>query len=218
MFHLIEGILRGPELDALREAADALDFEDGARTAGGLAKAVKANAQAAETPARGAVLAKAEAALLAHPLFASAARPREIVRLIVSRYGPQQTYGLHVDDALMQGARTDLSFTLALSDPESYEGGALVVADRVEERAFRPAAGDAILYPSDTLHRVEPVRSGTRLCIVGWVTSWVRHTAQREILVDLDAAVAAEQAGPDRSDQMLRLSLLRSNLLRMWAG
>ncbi len=206
-------LFAAPDLAALAEAAAALDYEDGARTAGALARGVKRNAQAAPGPARDAVLAKVRTALLRHPAFVSAARPKAFARILVSRYGPGQHYGLHVDDALIDGARTDLSFTLALND--DYEGGALVIEDRMESRAIRLAPGELVLYPSDSLHRVEPVTSGTRHAIVGWVTSWVRDPARRDILLDLDTAIAAVPDGD--SDQTLRLARSRSNLLRMWA-
>ncbi|MCX7888309.1 MAG: Fe2+-dependent dioxygenase [Rhodobacteraceae bacterium] len=218
MFHLIEGLFEAPVLAALTEAAEALPYEDGRRTAGALARQVKDNAQAAPSPERDAILAKVEAALRAHPVVQSAARPRGFARLSVSRYAGGQTYGTHVDDALMAGARCDLSFTLFLSDPASYAGGELVIADRIEERAFKLPAGQAILYPSDTLHRVEPVTRGTRLAVVGWITSWVADPARREILFDLDAAIAAEMTRGADPAQVLRLQRSRSNLLRMWAA
>jgi PKHD-type hydroxylase len=118
-----------------------LPFEDGRRTAGALALRVKNNAQAAPSPERDALLRCVEAALAAHPVVRSAARPRAFARLAVLRYAGGQAYGLHVDDVLMAGYRTDLSFTLFLSDPASYDGGALVVADRIEDRASKLAPG-----------------------------------------------------------------------------
>ena len=222
MFHVLEGLFDRHALEALHEAVAELDFEDGARTAGALARAVKNNAQAVPSAARDAVLRRVEGALMAHPGFVSAARPKGFVRLIASRYAGGQTYGTHVDDALMAGqdgiwARTDLSFTLFLSDPATYDGGGLVIQDRLADRVVKLPAGCAILYPADSLHRVQPVTQGVRLAVVGWVTSWVRDPAQREILVDLDAAIAAEQgAGADRA-QLDRLARSRSNLLRLWA-
>ena len=214
---LIEDIFDRHGLVALREAVAALPFEDGAKSVGRLARQVKRNAQAAPGPARDAVLARVEAALLNHPVFASAAQPKGIARILISRYGIGQAYGAHVDDALMQGARTDLSFTLALTPPDAYEGGALVIEDRVESRGFRLKAGELILYPSDTLHEVQPVTSGERVAIVGWVTSWIRSPAQRDVLFDLDAAIAAEEASTSDRAQLSRLARTRSNLLRMWA-
>ncbi len=214
MFHVIGGLFEAPALTALQEAVAALPYEDGRRTAGALARTVKHNAQAEAGAERDAVIARVQAALMTSPAFQSAARPKAFVRCLVSRYEGGQTYGSHVDDAIMAGARTDLSFTLFLTDPETYAGGDLVVEERAEDRAVRLPAGEVVLYPSDTLHRVEPVTAGVRYAVVGWVTSWVRDAARREILWDLDAAVAAAQGdGP----QVARLARTRSNLLRMWA-
>lgn len=215
MFHVIGGLFDAHELAALQAAVAALPWEDGAATAGAMARAVKRNAQAAPGPAREAVLRKVEAALLAHPGFVSAARPKGFARLMVSRYEGGQTYGTHVDEAFIGGARTDLSFTLFLSDPDRYRGGELVIEDRIEDRAFRLPAGELVLYPSDTLHRVEPVTEGVRLAVVGWVTSRVRDPARREVLFDLDAALAAAAEG--EAAQALRLAKIRANLTRMWA-
>ena len=136
MILAIEGVLTAAEVGAIREVAEAMEFADGRETAGRFAREVKANAQAAPSPERDAVLEKARRALLGHPVFASAVRPRQLTPLILSRYRPGQSYGLHVDDALMGGVRTDVSFTLFLSDPETYEGGALEI-DRTPSRRGR---------------------------------------------------------------------------------
>ncbi len=216
MMLVIDGLFDAGTVTALREAAEALDFADGAATAGAMARRVKANDQATVTPERDALLAKVSTTVRAHPVFLSAARPHRISPLIVSRYREGQTYGSHVDDALMGGLRTDLSFTLFLSEPESYDGGALVIEDSFEARAIKLGAGEMILYPSTSLHRVEPVTRGARLAVVGWVQSRVRDAGRREILFDLDRSVAELQAGG--ADELLdRLAKTRSNLLRMWA-
>lgn len=214
---LIDGLFSKADLTALQVEVAALDYEDGARTAGRLARAVKRNAQAADNPARRAVLKRVEAALLASTYFLSAARPKAFAGMLVSRYEGGQTYGSHVDDALMGGARSDLSMTLFLSDPATYVGGELVIEDRIEDRAIKPEAGQMFLYPSNTLHRVEPVTQGTRFAVVAWVQSLVRDPAQREVLFDLDQAFAAEEAAGADRDQLKRLARTRSNLLRMWA-
>jgi PKHD-type hydroxylase len=216
MLLVIGGLLTPPEAKVLAEAAATLGFDDGRKTAGRFAAAVKANDQAAPSPELDAILHRVTTALAANPLFRSAARPKAVSPLILSRYRPGQTYGLHVDDALMAGLRTDLSFTLFLTPPEDYDGGALVIEDSFEARAIKLAAGDMILYPATTLHRVEPVTQGQRLAVVGWAQSLIRDAAQREILFDLDQAVEqAFAAGP--SDLFHSLSKTRSNLLRMWA-
>lgn len=217
MMLVIEALLDPAETMALRAAATGLAFGDGRATAGRHASEVKANDQALPAPELDAVLARVGVALAANPLFRAAARPRALTRLILSRYRPGQTYGLHVDDALMQGLRTDLAFTLFLADPESYEGGALIIEDHFEARAVRLAAGDMILYPATSLHRVAPVTAGERLAVVGWVQSLIRDPGQREILFDLDQAVDACFAAEGKSAQFDLLAKTRSNLLRMWA-
>jgi PKHD-type hydroxylase len=218
MFLAIDAILTPAEATALCTAAESLVFADGRATAGRIAREIKANDQAVASAELEAIRARVTDALMAHPVFVAAARPKAMTPLILSRYQGGQSYGTHVDDALMGGLRTDLSFTLFLSQPRSYDGGALVVADAIEERAFRLDAGSLILYPSTTLHRVEPVSRGTRLCLVGWVQSWIRDAGQREILFDLDRAVAEVHAREGKSALLDTLTKTRSNLLRMWAG
>jgi len=222
MVAVIGDILSATEVGALAEACGDLTFQDGRATAGRFARDVKDNQQATSSPQLQAILDKAANALGANELFQSLARPRRFVRLMVSRYDPGMSYGRHVDDAIMGnattgGARTDLSFTLFLTPPGDYDGGGLVMEDHAEERVFRPAPGDAVLYPTSALHRVAPVTRGERLAIVGWVQSWVRDPAQREVLHDLDVAAreAFEMGG--KTAAFDRLHKARTNLLRMWA-
>ena len=216
MLLAVENLLSDQEVAALREAAQTLTFGDGRATAGRFAAVVKANDQALPCPELDAILGKVESALASSALFRSAARPKALSKLILSRYRVGQTYGLHVDDALMQGLRTDLSFTLFLAEPDSYDGGALVIEDTFEARAIKLNAGELILYPATTLHRVEPVTRGQRLAVVGWVQSMVRDGAQREILFDLDQAVDACFVTEGKTAQFDRLAKTRANLLRMW--
>lgn len=215
---LLEAVLDTHEIHAAREVAANAGFVDGRTTAGSYAREVKANAQASSSPAIKGLIRKVEQALDRHSVFKAAAQPRRIVKMLLSRYEPGQAYGRHVDDAIMAGARTDLSFTLFLSAEESYDGGELIVEDTLEERAIRLPAGDAILYASDTLHRVAPVTRGERLAIVGWVESWVRLPQQRAILFDLDLVLGELFASEGKSEQFDRLAKARSNLLRLWAA
>lgn len=217
MLLALEQVLSNAEAAAIRAAAAPLDFADGAATAGRYARAVKANAQAAPSPGLDAIRGKVTSALAANAIFASAARPRAMTPLILSRYRQGQTYGLHVDDAMMGGLRTDLSFTLFLSDPATYDGGELVIEDTFEPRAIKLNAGDLILYPSTTLHRVAPVTRGERLAIVGWVQSLIRDSGQREILFDLDRSIAALHARDGKNEIFDLLARTRSNLIRMWS-
>jgi PKHD-type hydroxylase len=217
MLIVLANVLDRHEVEVMREAIADARFEDGARTAGWHARKVKNNEQAVASPEIEAVLATAERALAGNDVFQAAARPRHFVRLMVSRYRPGMAYGAHVDDAIMDGRRTDVSFTLFLSDEADYEGGALMIEDGLEERPVRLEAGDANLYPATALHRVAPVTAGERVCIVGWATSLVRDAGQREILFDLELAVRGLFEREGKSELFDRLAKTRSNLLRMWA-
>lgn len=217
MFIVLGEVLDQHELAALREAAAALDFTDGRVTAGKYARSVKRNEQAASSPERDAITQKVTETLRNNRLFKAAARPRHFVRLLVSRYTPGMEYGFHVDDAIMNGRRTDLSFTLFLSPAESYSGGGLVIDDPLEARTIRLDAGELVLYPSNTLHRVEPVTEGERLAVVGWVSSWVRDPQRREVLFDLEMTASELFEREGKSQAVDRLNKARTNLLRMWA-
>jgi PKHD-type hydroxylase len=214
----IAGLLDAASLSALQDAlADPGLFADGQATAGWHARAVKHNLQARRGGIVDGALAQIERALLGHEVFVAAARPKAIVRLLISRYEPGMTYGTHIDDALMDGVRADLSFTLFLADPECYEGGALVIDDTYAEREVKLPAGELFLYPSTTLHRVAPVTEGVRLAAVGWVRSFVRDPGRREILFDLETALRAVHARDGKSPLFDTLAKTRTNLLRLWA-
>ncbi|MEX1198655.1 MAG: Fe2+-dependent dioxygenase [Pseudohongiellaceae bacterium] len=208
-------------LASLRETAsrDTL-FRDGAATAGWYARTRKHNLQAGDDPELQELLDRVRQRLLHHELVQAAARPKRVVRLLLSRYEPGMQYGAHIDDALMDGHRTDLSFTIFLSPPNSYEGGALVIDETDGEKTFRLEAGDMLLYPSTTLHRVDTVTSGRRLAIVGWLQSHVRDRDQREILFDVDRAIhqLRHNGHGDDAPALELLLKTRSNLLRRWAG
>jgi PKHD-type hydroxylase len=215
MFLVISDVLSAEEIEAARSFLTEADlFSDGAKTAGHHARTVKNNEQADQ--ARTApLLKKAEAALMANQVFRAAARPQSFVKLMVSRYKPGMAYGTHVDNPLMEGKRTDLSFTLFLGEPQSYAGGELVIEGNDGDRAFKLPAGSLILYPTTTLHRVSEVTQGERLAIVGWVRSLIRNDQQRELLFDLDNAMAS-LTNADRAN-IDRLHKVRANLVRMWA-
>jgi PKHD-type hydroxylase len=217
MILVIGDVLDPAEVAALQEAAARLEFGDGRATAGRYAEAVKNNLQALPSTGREAIFEKVRGALLRHEVFVAAARPKRFARLLLSRYGAGMAYGLHVDDPIMQGNRTDLSFTLPLSDPEDYDGGGLCIDDGLEERVIRLAPGDAVLYPTSALHRVEPVTRGERLAVVGWITSRVRDAARREVLYDLDIATREVFAAQGKTPAFDRLFKAKSNLYRMWA-
>ncbi|MEQ6250069.1 Fe2+-dependent dioxygenase [Sulfitobacter sp. HNIBRBA3233] len=213
---VISNVLGDEALAALRDAADALDYEDGRKTAGRYARDVKANLQASKSPGLEAIFEKVRRTLDGHELVRSFARPRHYARMLLSRYRGGMTYGTHVDDPVMNGLRTDLSFTLSLTDPEQYTGGELVLEDALEDRAIKLQAGDMILYPTSALHRVEPVTDGERVAIVGWITSWVRDPARREILHDLDVAARLLHDETGKTPAFDRVFKSKANLSRLW--
>jgi PKHD-type hydroxylase len=222
MILCIGEILTGEQLKRVRSALDGGSFEDGRKTAGWHARLVKNNEQmTVADPAAQALRSEVEKALTEHPVFQMAARPAKITPILFSRYRDGMTYGNHVDDPVMgQGSgrmRTDISFTLFLDDPDSYDGGELVTDTSAGEQSYKLPAGSVVLYPSSTLHRVEPVTLGQRRVAIGWIQSTIREPAQREVLFDLDTARRQlfERAGKTAEFDLLTKSL--ANLQRFWA-
>ncbi|MAR72171.1 MULTISPECIES: Fe2+-dependent dioxygenase [unclassified Halomonas] len=222
MILCIDKVLTDDQLQRIRQTLDASDFRDGRETAGWHARTVKRNQQASsQEPAIAALRDEVMQTLSAHTLFQIAARPRRMKPVMFSRYQQGMTYGNHVDDAVMptpQGPmRTDLSFTIFLGDPDSYEGGELVTETTQGEQRFKLPAGSMILYPSSTLHRVDPVTQGERLAAVGWLQSQVRQPEQREVLFDLDTTRRQIFERDGKTAEFDSISKSLANLLRMWA-
>ncbi len=213
----IADALTPADLTAISESVRAATFEDGRRTAGAAARRVKNNEQARNDPAVHGALKLVVDRLGKHPLVRSAALPRGFVRPTVSRYEAGKSYGNHTDNALIRGRRTDPSFTLGLDSGDPYSGGELVMVETSGERSWTVGPGELLLYPSTYVHRVEPVTAGTRLVVIGWITSRVRSAACRDILFDLARAVRHERDQHGKSEQYDRLERSRQNLLRRWA-
>ncbi|MEB3259667.1 MAG: Fe2+-dependent dioxygenase [Cyanobacteriota bacterium] len=220
MQFLLEPLLPPPVVEAmrqrLREAPEGL-WRSGVETAGWHARTVKHNRQLDPTSAlHGALAREVVEALQAHPLVRAAAFPRRIHGLLFSRMGPGERYGRHVDNAWMAGGRADLSFTLALTDPDACEGGDLLLETPADEERIRLPAGHGIVYPSTRLHQVEPVVRGERLVAVGWIESRIRHGEQRELLFELDTARRTLFARDGTGEVFDLISRSYSNLLRWW--
>jgi len=221
MIICIDQILTPEQLERIRNTLDGGEFQDGRSTAGWHAKLVKNNEQLKVSGGQAEGLrAEVEKALTEHPLFQMSVRPAKVTPLIFSRYRDGMTYGNHVDDPVMgRGAgrlRTDVSFTLFLDDPDSYDGGELVTETTAGEQSYKLPAGAAVIYPSSTLHRVEPVTRGQRRVAIGWAQSTIREPAQREVLFDLDTARRQlfEREGKTTEFDLLTKSL--ANLQRFW--
>ena len=220
MILCIDQILDADALTAIRAVIAGARFRDGRETAGWHAAMVKHNRQAdAGDAAKAAALV--EQALAQNALFQIAALPQRLGPILLNRYEPGMDYGSHVDDALMgRGAerlRSDVSFTVFLDDPNSYEGGELVIDGPAGESDYKLAAGACLLYPATSLHRVAPVTRGTRHAAVGWAQSLVRSAERREMLFDLDTARRAVFESQGKSPAFDLLAKTYANLLRHWA-
>ena len=217
----VPGVLSPEKLAEVLAIKDTLEFVDGKATAGWHAKLVKENRQAAASEALEAAQKIVIEAVAAHPLIRSYALPHRISAPLISSYKGGESYGLHVDEAIMgSGAgalRTDISVTVFLANPDAYEGGELEVQTLAGSSAAKLKAGDAALYPSTTLHRVRPVTSGERVVAVAWIQSLVRNAEQREILFDLDRTRRIVFEARGKTEVFDTLSKTHANLQRMWA-
>ncbi len=193
-------------------------FVDGHVTASEHAKLVKKNLQLDESDARHAELSKIVTdAVSASPLFQLAVWPKSLQPFRFSRYETGMGYGQHVDDPLFEGTRSDVSMTVFLADPKSYDGGELVIDWGGSERAYKLGAGDMVVYPSTTLHRVETVTRGARLAAVSWSQSHIRDPARRELVFELDMARRSLFNREGKTVECDTVSKVLANLIRMWA-
>ena len=219
LFH-IPALLTAEELTTIDALISLSEFTDGKLTASMAAKAVKNNLQ---LEAGNQNLATIEdiinKALQQSPLFNIAALPRFIYPVIISKYTAGKYYGWHVDSPVMgtPPIRTDLAMTVFLSHPDSYDGGELVIQSDMGSTHFKPAKGDAVLYPCQYLHCVNEITAGERVAAVTWIQSQVKCTEQRQILFQLNQVHSAlYQHSPDAPATNLLLQT-HSNLFRMWA-
>lgn len=223
LLHIPE-VLTPAETAECRRLLEAADWVDGAVTAGFQSVKAKSNQQIPEGhPAAAAVGRKILAALESNPLFIAAALPLKIFPPLFNRYQDGGHFGTHVDNAIRQvtgGAmrvRTDLSATLFFADPDEYDGGELTVEDTYGEHMVKLPAGDMVLYPSTSLHRVAPVTRGCRLCSFFWMQSMIRDDGRRTLLFDLDTAIQRLTPAVPDDPGIIQLTGVYHNLLRMWA-
>lgn len=225
MLIAIPELLSLEEVAAIRQVIDAAEWVDGNVTSGAQSALAKQNDQ---LPEGGEAHRRAGAIILdalgRSPLFVAAALPLKVFPPLFNRYGGGQKFGTHVDNAvrIQRGTdfriRSDLSMTVFLEDPAAYDGGELLIEGQFGEQAVKLPAGHAILYPSSSLHRVEPVTRGTRVASFFWLQSMVRDDGARRILFEMDQAVqrlVATLGNDDRS--VIELTGVYHNLLRRWA-
>lgn len=221
MLTIIPDLLTPPEVRRITNGMQAAQFVDGKTTASGRARALKENLQLDKQQSpEGKALAKlVKERLLANSTFQRNVRPRHVRDPMFSRYLPGMQYGLHVDRALMgpkRDVRTDVSVTLFLSQPDSYEGGELYMETPFGPQEVKLPAGAAVCYPSTTLHRVNPVTAGERLAAVTWVQSQVRSSEDRELLSDLERVyLRLKKACPEAEETDLAHKSLTNMIRRL---
>jgi len=214
---VIGNVLSADEVATVTAVLAQAQFVNGRATAGFAARLVKNNSQAEGSDRSLETIRKLIAErILGNEVFQLAVRPRALSPLLLSRYEPGMHYGSHVDDALMDGMRTDVAFTLFLSDPATYNGGELTIESAAGEDAFKLDPGALVAYPATSLHHVAEVTHGERLAAVGWARSFIRDAARRELLFDLDSARRQLFAREVKSPELDLLSKSFANLLRMW--
>jgi PKHD-type hydroxylase len=221
----IDKVLDKNEVRECRAALEYARWQDGALTAGSLARTVKRNEQVDDDDPQARTWSEyILRRVSSHPLFVSAALPRRIHPPKFNRYAGGGTYGAHVDAAVMHlpGAgltlRSDLSATLFLTEPDDYDGGELEIESPFGVQAVKLEAGDMVLYPSSSLHRVTPVTRGARVASFFWIESLVGDDGARALLFDLDQSIQGITSTLGPQDQhLLALTGVYHNLLRRWA-
>jgi PKHD-type hydroxylase len=225
MLIAIPDVLTADELAQVRATIDAAEWIDGNATSGAQSALAKRNRQLPEdSPAARDAGALVLDALANSALFVAAALPLKVFPPLFNRYEGGEAFGAHVDAAIRirRGSdfrvRSDLSATLFLDDPASYDGGELVIEDTFGEQRVKLPAGHMALYPASSVHRVEPVTRGRRTAAFFWVQSMVRDDAARRLLFELDSAVQSVAATAGQGDPaVIRLTGIYHNLLRRWA-
>lgn len=221
----IPQILDAAGLARARELLATAPWDHGRTTAGRQAAQVKNNEQLQPGSEQHRELqALVLQALEKHPLFFSATLPKRVLPPLFNRYaGAANTYGNHVDQAVrylpggVQRVRTDISCTLFLSDPADYDGGDLVIEHSYGEQRVKLAAGDLVVYPGTSVHRVEPVTRGARLASFFWIESMVRADEQRRLLYEMDMSLMKLRQAMGETSELVQLTGTYHNLLRMWA-
>lgn len=223
MLHIPE-VLTPAQVAEIRRQLEETEWVDGKATVGTQGAQVKKNRQLPETSPVGLELGNIILkALVNNPLFFAAALPMRYMPPLFNRYEGGEHYGFHIDGSVRSipgtnlNLRTDLSCTLFLCEPEEYDGGELVVSDTYGEHEVKLPAGDMILYPSSSLHKVEPVTRGARVCSFFWIQSMVADDSKRTMLFELDRNIQQLRDRVGDAPEIVGLTGHYHNLLRQWA-
>jgi PKHD-type hydroxylase len=224
MLWQIPDVLTREQVAHARHLLDTAGWVDGKVTAGVQSAQVKHNQQLPEDhPVARELGDVILGALQCNPLFVSAALPLRVFPPLFNRYTGGHSFGNHVDNAIRQIAgtplriRTDLSATLFLTDPEDYDGGELEVEDTYGVHSVKLPAGHMVLYPSTSLHHVQPVTRGARVASFFWIQSMLRDDGERTLLFDLDSAIQRLMSESPESPIAVQLTAVYHNLIRRWA-
>ena len=218
MNYLTSQLLIQEEIDTLIENLKKENtlWEDGKKTAGSHASIVKNNLQLNRQSEISIKLSNyIKKKILANPLIKSFALPKIIHGIMFTKSLNNMQYGRHIDNPFMSSGRSDLSFTISLTDKSTYEGGGLLIEEMNSEKEFKLNAGEIIIYPSTYLHSVKEVKEGERIVCVGWIESYVKSIEQREYLFDLEAGAKSLLAKNGRSDELDLIFKSYSNFLRL---
>ena len=218
MNYLTHQLLNSEELQILRSDLDQknLPWEDGKKTAGSHASSVKNNLQLDKNSAISKRFTQLiSKKILASSLIKSFALPKKFHGMMFTKSSKNMKYGLHIDNPFMSTGRSDLSFTLALTKKDNYEGGELIIETMNSEEIFKLNAGEMIIYPSSYLHSVKEVKNGERIVCVGWIESYVKSYEEREYLFDLDTGARGLLAKYGRTEEIDLIFKSYSNLLRL---
>lgn len=218
----IPKLLTKEQVADCRKAFDEVEWVDGRGTAGPQAASVKRNMQLPDTARTRDLGNMVLDALSRSPLFISAAMPLRVLPPMFNKYGEGQFFGSHIDGSVRNTPggrmRTDLSMTVFLAGPDEYEGGELLVEDHYGAQTVKLPAGDAVLYPSTSVHSVTPVTRGYRVASFFWVQSMIRDDGARRMLFDLDQSI--QQLSVDlglENKTVVKLTGVYHNLVRRWS-
>jgi len=218
MNYLTQKLLTNEEINSIKTKINKEEklWENGKKTAGSLAANVKNNLQLSKnseiSKACTHIISKK---ILANPLIKSFTLPKNIHGVMFTKSSQNMKYGRHIDNPYMSTGRSDLSFTISLTDKSQYQGGELIIETLNAENSFKLNSGEIIIYPSTYLHSVNEVKSGERLVCVGWIESYVKSIEEREFLFDLEAGAKGLLAKYGRSDELDLVYKSYSNLLRL---
>ena len=221
----IENVVPQQELAWARKLLDTAEWADGKITAGSQSAQVKHNLQLPQHSEIATQLADwVRAAVLGNSQFFAAALPKAVFQPLFNCYRTGQNFGNHIDNAVrhdpftQQWVRTDVSCTLFLNEPDEYDGGELVIEDHYGSHSVKLAAGDMIVYPATSLHRVNPVTRGQRLASFFWTQSMVASDEKRTLLFDMDRAISSLRATHGEIEELVLLTGAYHNLLRQWSA